>query len=223
MSSVRANLFSLICATALVCGAPLTARPYVHYYADAGATIPLRWGKQPIHISLSSSLKRPPANIESGSDVVGATLRALKHWEEVADLSFVVSWSDEQSGNSGNKGDGVSLITVADTPVNRTFFSGSLLGHTNVIFKTETGQIGEADIIISPAQKFSTDGTFGTFDLESTLTHEVGHLLGLDHSEIKGAVMQGEQFVNGLSGSPRLEGRVLSEDDREGVWAIYGS
>jgi hypothetical protein len=222
MRYLRNYLSGLICAVALVFVATGVVFPYERYYADAGATLPLSWQSQPIHVSFSTSLKRPPANIKAGSDVEGAALRALKHWEEAADVRFLISWSEEQSGNGGSRGDGVSLITVADTTANRNFFKEDALGYTNVLFKTSTGQIGEADIMISPTQKFSTDGTFGTFDLESTLTHEVGHLLGLDHSDVKGAVMQADQFLNGVSGLPQISGRALSEDDRAGVRAIYG-
>jgi hypothetical protein len=222
MRYVRNYLFGLICAASIICGVAAVVRPYERYYADSSARIPLRWQSQPIHISFSTSLKEPPPNIKAGSDVEGAALRALKRWEEAAGVRFVVSWSEEESGDKGSHGDAISLITVADTPTNRKFFKEDALGYTNVLFNTSTGRIGEADIIISPVQRFSTDGTPGTFDLESTLTHEVGHLLGLNHTDVPGAVMQADQFVNGAGGRPRFEGRILSEDDRAGAQAIYG-
>src|SRR5581483_11814593 len=58
---------------------------------------------------------------------------------------------------------------------------------------------------------------------ESTFTHEVGHLLGLEHSAILGATMQPRQAMNGLFGLPAFTQRTLSEDDITGARALYGS
>lgn len=137
-------------------------------------------------------------------------------------VRFVTAWTDEQSASAGSAGDRVSLITVADTPENNSLFAGATLGYTKLFYNLRTGEVVEGDIAVSPRQKFSTDGSPGTFDLEATLTHEVGHLLGLDHSEAGGAVMREGQWVNGASGRPDHAGRALSADDRAGALSLYG-
>ena len=71
--------------------------------------------------------------------------------------------------------------------------------------------------------KFSTDGTPGTYDLESTITHEIGHLLGLDHTRVVGATMQTRQSVNGTYKLSAFTERTLSEDDRVRVAGLYGT
>jgi hypothetical protein len=81
----------------------------------------------------------------------------------------------------------------------------------------------EADVVINPTAQFSTDGTPGTYDLEATLTHEIGHVLGLEHSHEASAAMQPRQGTNGLYEQAALSPRTLSDDDRAGARALYGS
>ncbi|KAH0668903.1 hypothetical protein KY289_023396 [Solanum tuberosum] len=56
----------------------------------------------------------------------------------------------------------------------------------------------------------------GMVDLESVAVHEIGHLLGLDHSSEKEAIM----FPTLEDGTRKVE---LSRDDIEGVQMLYGS
>lgn len=53
----------------------------------------------------------------------------------------------------------------------------------------------------------------GVFDTETVALHEIGHLLGLEHSSVAGSIM-----------SPFYAGqrRVLSQDDISGIQALYG-
>lgn len=200
-------------------------RPYALQFRDAGTSVQIRWPAATINLALSSSLSAPQTNIKPGSDVVGALRRALAHWSEAANIRFVETASNAQSiSTAGTSGDGVSLITVAHTPENTAPFagaSGEMAGRTRVFF-TETGSITEADIVLNPRQQFSSDGTPGTFDLEATFTHEIGHLLGLEHSGAIGSSMQPRQGKNGIYTVAAWTPRSLSEDDRSGVRSIYG-
>jgi predicted Zn-dependent protease/lipoprotein-anchoring transpeptidase ErfK/SrfK len=199
--------------------------PYTLQYTDPSKKIQIKWPDNKISLSFSSSLYTPPANVKAGSDVIGALRRALASWAEAADVEFEESWSKEQSiSAAGNKGDGVSLITIADTAENIAPFVGAssdMSGRTRVFF-TGTGRITEADIVLNPYQQFSTDGTSGTYDLQATFVHEIGHLLGLEHSSVVGATMQPRQGRNGIYGLPTFGPRTLSLDDVAGVSAIYG-
>src|SRR6476659_2418809 len=191
----------------------------------------IKWPRKTIEVALSTSLMSPGANIKPDTDVVGAARRALARWSSLSNINFVVTWSQATSVSPADAGDGVSLLTIADTLDNAAFNSETTTGRTRVFFDPETGNIAEADISINPRPsaedgtqlQFSTDGTPGTYDLEATFTHEIGHLLGLDHSAVLSSTMQARQAYNGTFGLPAMTERTLSEDDRQKVVSLYGS
>jgi predicted Zn-dependent protease len=204
--------------------APRRASAYTLQYTNDSATVRIKWPSATIKIALSSSLNSPPQNIKAGSDVVGAARRALARWSEAANLQFIETSASSLSISPSGRGDGISLITVADTVENRAVFDADeRTGRTRVFYDTASGSITEADVVINPAAKFSTDGTEGTFDLEATFTHEIGHVLGLEHSGEVGAAMHPQQGTNGLYEQAAVSPRTLSDDDRAGARALYGS
>jgi len=208
----------------------LEIRDSFEFEPSAQTVRKIRWPRKTIEIALSNSLLSPGSNIKPDSDVVGAVRRALARWSNLSNINFVVTWSNATSISPADAGDGVSLLTIADTSENEAFNSETTTGRTRVFFDPETGNIAEADISINPRPRaedgtqlqFSTDGTPGTYDLEATFTHEIGHLLGLDHSAVLSSTMQGRQAFNGTFGLPALTERTLSEDDRQKVRSLYG-
>ena len=209
----------------------LEIRDSFEFEPSAQTARKIKWSRKTIEVSLSTSLMSPGANIKPDSDVVGAARRALARWSSLSNINFVVTWSQATSISPADAGDGVNLLTIASTPENESFNSAATTGRTRVFFDPETGNIAEADVSINPRPKsedgtelqFSTDGTPGTYDLEATFTHEIGHLLGLDHSAVLSSTMQARQAYNGTFGLPALTERTLSEDDRQKVLSLYGS
>ncbi len=190
-----------------------------------------KWPTRTVQISISSSLNPFATGIRQGSDVEGAVRRALDSWASVANVTFVEASSSLQSISPTKGGDGISLITIAVTPENLAVFSeGNNTARTRVFYDAETGVITEADIVINPYPfssdgtplEFSTDGTPRTYDLESTLAHEIGHLLGLGHSNVIGSTMQASQGLNGTYGLAAITERSLSEVDRVAIRNVYG-
>ncbi len=208
-------LFSLCCSFQ-----PVGA--YTLRYTDTSGAVRVRWPSNTITVTLSSSLLEPPANLKAtGSEAQTAVLNALRRWEKAANITFVVAGSNK-AGIAG--GDNVNLITVAHGPENAKLFTGI---HARDVARARTlhddnGALTEADIALNPSQLFSTDGTPGTYDLEATFAHEIGHLLGLGESSVMGATMSPRQGWNGLYHSVSWAGRTLSADDVNGVAALYG-
>jgi Carboxypeptidase regulatory-like domain/Matrixin len=208
----------------------LEIRDSFEFEPSAQTVRKIRWPRKTIEVSLSTSLLSPGAHVKADSDVVGAARRALARWSNLTNINFVLTWSPLTSVSPAEAGDGISLLTIAATAENEAFNSDATTGRTRVFFDRETGNIAEADISINPRPRaedgtellFSTDGTPGTYDLEATFTHEIGHLLGLDHSAVLSSTMQSRQAFNGTFGLPALTERTLSEDDRQKVRGLYG-
>lgn len=188
--------------------------------AEAGPAEAHRWVRSPLIVSFSNSLSSPPSNIKDGSDVTGALRRALQSWAAVADIQFFETATSAEAVSSANAGDGVNLITVSTA--NASIFESSDAPARTRVFYDSAGTIVEADIALNPAARFSTDGTPGTYDLESAFAHEVGHLLGVTHSAVIGATMQPRQTRNGTYGVTAFSQRTLSEDDAAQARALYG-
>jgi hypothetical protein len=208
----------------LLAAASVVSANTVSLAGDEGVTN-LRWKAGVVRIAVSSSLLRESSNIKRDSDVAGAIKRSLDAWSAVANIDFQQINSDKQSASpTGPAGDGVSLITIAATPENVLLFAKDPENSaaTTRVFYNKRGMITEADIVLNPYLQFSTDGTLGTFDLESTLTHEIGHLLGLAHSSVFGSTMHASYGKNGVFGLQNFTSRTLSADDIAAARAIYG-
>ncbi len=110
--------------------------------------------------------------------------------------------------------DGFNVVTFTD---NSAPLGSSVIAATFSFFRTENGQLlfDESDIAFNSALAFSTSAESDKFDIQSVLTHEIGHLLGLDHSAMVSSVM----VPFGVAA--QLDQRVLAYDDIAGVMEIY--
>ncbi|KAK9991762.1 hypothetical protein SO802_026747 [Lithocarpus litseifolius] len=61
--------------------------------------------------------------------------------------------------------------------------------------------------------QWSVGAVPGQFDLETAALHEIGHLLGLQHSNVQGAIMW-PRISQGMT-------KGLDKDDMDGIKALY--
>jgi Matrixin len=97
---------------------------------------------------------------------------------------------------------------------------------------TEVGQILDADIYFDPSDpqiSFATPAALGAnpraYDLESLMTHELGHFLGFSHSAVWSAMMFPFAPAPGTFNGARPTGSEpdapLGDDDRIGLRVLY--
>lgn len=81
-------------------------------------------------------------------------------------------------------------------------------------YNTSTGAISSSDIDINANYSWWNGAHEGCYDVQSVVLHEIGHSVGLSHSNNYSAVMYRYSYTNTLK-------RALTQDDINGVNAIY--
>lgn len=145
------------------------------------------------------------------AEALAAIQAGFQAWEDAGcGVSFVYEGRSE--GSFGGTADGENVVFVLD----EGWPDDASLVSTPAI-TTSGAEIVEADIALN-AQSYAwaTSGADGRslMDVQSAVTHEVGHLLGLWHSSVEGATLN-----PAMDGNP--EARTLEEDDLEGLCALY--
>src|SRR5215467_2811083 len=214
-----------------------------HQLTTAGA-IPLRWstvlGANPSTIVTTDATATGRLN-----EIEQVVAQSLQVWSSVGGTTLTtgsfVGLSRTPTQNACGV-DGVNSICFDQADA---AFTPGVLAFTRVVTAdrigaqigsataaTEVGQILDADIYFNPNESRTTFATPSAlpnaataYDLESLLTHEVGHLLGFSHSAVWRAMMF--PFAAGpgtFAGQRPSEGQLdapLAEDDRTGLRALY--
>ncbi len=183
----------------------------------------------------------PPAGQTPVEEIRSLIARSFDAWIGVTGTTLKSSAFgplNENSAFSCNSFDGLNTICFSQ---NDPGFTAGVLGFTNTVTSdilgeqfagqqaTFIGEILDADVLINPNAVFSTPAALSsnpsTFDLESVLTHELGHMFGLSHSGVWRAMMYPFAPTPGSFTGDRPIGAVpdgpLAEDDRTGLRVLY--
>jgi len=126
---------------------------------------------------------------------------AFDRWASVANLSF--TQVDDQAGDIVLAGEYIWGSEIAHAVTARSFTERE--GET-------FSQISWSEIHFTETVYWSVNGSLG-YDFLTVATHEIGHALGLRHSEVVGALMYAD-----------YQGRnTLQADDIAGIQYLYGS
>jgi hypothetical protein len=204
------RLISLCAALALTLALVLPAAAYVTSKSKY-SSVDLKWTSLPMKFNIDQ--KTPPG--VSSADKNTAVRNAYKTWSNVS-CSFYAS-SDQGTVNTatGNSKDYVnSNVWISSWPSN---YGQTALAITTTSYDPQSGKIYDADIKYNPNYSWAVNGAGNKIDIQSVATHEIGHELGLDHSQYQDATM----FWS--TGQGDTSQRSLHSDDIAGVCYIYPS
>jgi len=161
---------------------------------------------------------RGQASITDGDGGATRTANAITAWNGAgsgtrlsATKGSVASWS---------LGDNIPMLNFRDP---ERACKGSCLAATFTGFYSQrsdgTYRINDADIITNTRYAWTSvgeaDGCSSEFYIEGVMVHEVGHLLGLGHSNVSGATMY--PSVSACNNGPAT----LENDDKAAISDLY--
>ena len=167
------------------------------------------WRGRTVHWRYNDA-NRPANIVSSAAATVDRIQGAMAKWTAACNVQFAYDGSSTNAASlaSGTR-DGMNVIAWGA-------LSSSITGITYVGasgFAGQTFTLDEADMVISYSYNPS---------LDSTLLHEVGHMLGLKHSNQESAVMSGPNTAPDPS-TAYTSLATLQADDIAGCQALYGA
>ncbi|HYR87119.1 MAG TPA: IPT/TIG domain-containing protein [Terriglobia bacterium] len=190
----------------LVCSA--TAAAYTRITLPAGQTP--KWTSMPISYWIND---RGSSQISNGSEFA-AIHAAFQTWQNVQTADVRFTYKGTTPVRSVGR-DGMNVVSFAD---DSTPLGSSVVAATFSFFRADSAGgvvFDESDIIFNPVQQFSTSVEDSKFDVQGVLTHEIGHLLGLDHAGLVSSVMVPFAALS------QLDQRTLAYDDAAAITEIY--
>ena len=184
--------------------------------ASAAYVIWVKWARGDVPVTMYYN----PVGEPQGLDGIGALREGLAVWNGVPRQYFRFTDGGLTSAVAGDcsndiPGDGLNTLSWGDLPprvLGRTCYVSDGKSHVD-----GHDRIFEGDIVFGKKAKFSTAAVTpqDSYDLRSNVLHELGHVLGLDHTDKEPAVMLPTLSLG-------LQRRSPTQDDVDGIRALYG-
>ncbi len=148
-----------------------------------------------------------PTNLKT-DEVLGAIAVAISRWSQMCNLRFTYLGTSTANRNfEGSTVDRLNVIGWGDFPT-------SLRDSTGITYwnySRSTLAIVDADIVLNSREKWTVR------DVDAVMTHEIGHMLGLDHSNLTASIMSATPY-----NSYEYQ-RTLRGDDVAACTKLYGA
>ncbi len=206
-SSTKYRLFGLWVALLGFFALP-SAHAYKQIVTNTGKTA--KWPKLPI-----TWFYNPNGFTQiSQQQMITVMQNAFQQWASPTCTSFRANYGG-LSQSLWSQFDGNNVLVWNSTIPSAQFPTALALMVPNI--NPTTGDFLDADIIFNSSYQWSTQPVGQQFDVIGTITHEIGHVVGLDHTNVTDATM----FPTAAPGLCPC--RTLKQDDINGVCAIYPS
>ncbi len=182
----------------------------------------LIWSHRALHWSTDEGMA---SILGDQRTTLGELVGAFQAWEDVdcSDLSF--PFDGVQSGlQAGYNRDGANINAVVLVNTGWAYDRGAL-AVTTTVYNSATGVMTDGDIEVN-GQYFrfvradeSCDPRSGVMDLRNALTHEVGHVIGLDHPPNQAEFRDTTMFATAIACETQKQ--TLEGDDRQALCDIY--
>jgi len=158
-------------------------------------------------------------DITDGSHTT-AIRNAIQAWNAASGTlaHLVENTNPAQQARTDWQSDGLHTVMFDENDDSGYFPNGSGIVAITPSWFGSSGSITDSDVLFNgKAFHFTTAGAPGCYDVQDVATHELGHLLGLDHSPWAGASMY--PYVDPTI----LLHRSLSQDELHGLRDMYPS
>ncbi len=190
----------------LVYGDPGVGKPFTVTYAASKT----KWmTSEPMgeDIRINPNCADAPA-----ADVLAACLKGFQEWnaESGADFSFTYGGPTSVTASGYN---GINEIAWGST-------GGSLATNYSWFNDAPPYQMWENDIIFDDVWTWSASGAAGQYDIQSVMTHELGHCMRF--LDLYGTADVGKTMY-GRIGEGQTGARTIEDAEREGMQYFYGA
>lgn len=205
------------------------AYQFIEFLNPDNEVVRLEWGRDSMPVTYYFNVN-PPRDF-SLEEAINTTQASFNTWGSISTSNISFQYGGTTTAEPFVFFDFINTLGFVSDP---QLEGSGILGATNWIFFTFTGEIAESDIFFNNYYPWSVSesGTPGRFDYQSVATHEIGHFFGLGHShtgimETEGSrrrLVEGSAIMFPFAYPPgSIVGRTPVDDDISGISALYST